>query len=541
MSKQPSDRPGTTGYRVFMWVFWYMTAYVGLMGLAISKTPNAEKDLALGLTIIGSPLLIGAVLMSIGRIRYMIRKQIRPHPLQFLKRRWKKRLAFLAPLKSKCYPVQIEGGTSGTINRFREENKSFAAGKMTGNTMTQMFRHQLLLHQDRLEDLDVQMETDWEQLKFKDERELRVETFNDGRMNRMLAQEYVKGRQIFKKNNRILYRDQGYMGADFDIVGAKVKGSDAEGYTYVCPNCGGTSTGKELVTGCPYCGTSFVMEELENRVSNYSLYKDPFFDRERIGLKINGHLNRFSYGFALLMFAGYIGLAVDIFKENTSEIPTSLPFAIFLFISCTILAYYLALAFSYIITVPLRIIANQIYKSAQERRSEELKVARMNQGKGIEIRLKKNPEFSLGLFLTNVRNKVASIHYARTEEEAEVFEDTDLSSIIPVYQNVIDCRFITVSLDDYKVHDNMHEASVTLKMKLLCLEGEKIKEKPETVRLVVERSGKEKGRNPFFLHFLRCQTCFASIDLTKGNTCQHCGNQWNLRAYDWCIKEYEVC
>ena len=92
MSKQPSDRPGTTGYRVCMWIFWYMTAYVGLMGLAISKTPNAEKDLALGLTVIGSPLLIGAVLMSIGRIRYMIRKQIRPHPLQFLKRRWKKRL-----------------------------------------------------------------------------------------------------------------------------------------------------------------------------------------------------------------------------------------------------------------------------------------------------------------------------------------------------------------------------------------------------------------------------------------------------------------
>ena len=42
--------------------------------------------------------------------------------------------------------------------------------------------------------------------------------------------------------------------------------------SYSCPNCGAVSTVRELLTGCPFCKTQFLMSELYPKITNYYDY-----------------------------------------------------------------------------------------------------------------------------------------------------------------------------------------------------------------------------------------------------------------------------
>jgi hypothetical protein len=52
-------------------------------------------------------------------------------------------------------------------------------------------------------------------------------------------------------------------GLDYAVVRSKV-GPAGE---VVCPNCGGVSTPEQLVTGCPYCGTHYRVEDFQDKIT----------------------------------------------------------------------------------------------------------------------------------------------------------------------------------------------------------------------------------------------------------------------------------
>ncbi len=536
-SRKGPERAGSPYYVGFMVFFWYMTLYSVFFALGGLER---NRDLAVGYLLSQSPLPILAVIMTYFRIRYRIKYHLRPHPVRFMKERLLWFRNFLFPYRYRFAPSGPAVDGPGTlVDSFRKEYEQFYANEDLGANVTQMYRHQLLLHRRRLQDLGLTVRTGWARMGLEKETPLRSEQFADGKMKRVLVSEYLKGEQTYLHGSAKEYTMKGDYAADTDVIGVWNAGAaaDAEGRKFRCPGCGGISTGKELVTGCPYCGKSFLMEDLQDRVCAYSLYKDPFLDRKLFGLKVNGHLNRLAAVFTVIELFTFVDMVLDALRAGD---PLSmLPFLIILGISTMVLIFVMALAFNYVVTLPLRYIANKVYKAAQERRSEELKAVRLNQARLPQIH-KYDPDFSLHSFLSNVRNKVASVHYAANAQEMEVFTEADLSSYLTQYAPVADCLFGPVVLHDYRAAGNERTADVSVQLRLLVQDGSKLKEKQEHLRLQLARLQEKKDRNPnpYHIHSLRCDNCGASLDLTKGNICSHCGTRWSVRQYDWCIVSY---
>ena len=538
MNSKRKINPGSKVYAGFMIFFWYMTGYTWLMSLAISGSESG-RETAAGFLISQMLWPIVAILMLIFRIRYRIQNHMKPHPVRFLKEKaiWFRN--FLFPytygIHTDAFPRNEWAEKAAS---FREEYKDFYAGGSLSRNVTQMYRHQLMMHRKRLQTLGMEMKTDWERIRFQEEAASDIKQFPDGRMKRALVQEHIRGGRSYIRNGREMFHVKGILGADFDLIGARKAASDANGLTFECPNCGNIAEGKDLTAGCPYCGTSFIMEELQNRVCGSSLFRDPFFDRKLAGLKINGHLNRLAAAAALLQVVACAGL----FRDVSINGPVSwieIPFFILLTVSTALMVFILLLGLNYIISLPIRFLANAVYKARQEKRSEELRAMKKNQEMSEKVRSAYDRDFSLESFLSNVRNKTASVHYAETAEQAEVFSLTDLSGLIERNRSTADCLFGAVALDSFSEQADTWQASVTVNAKLLCLEKGKIEGRTETARIRLERKKNKKTGSPLHLYSLRCGACGSSLDLTKGNTCLYCGKKWDLREHDWCIREYE--
>lgn len=534
-SSRAKVNPGSKVFVGIMIFFWYMNLFLLLMGMSISTEEGILSTLYL--MIVPFPV---AVWMTVLRIQYRVKNHLKPHPVRFMKKVLLLTRDFLLPTVYQCRPAEDPGtGAAAKAADFLQEYEKFYEGETLGDHVTQMYRHQLQMHRERLRELGAEMRADWKRLKFKREDPVAVSAFSDGKLRRTLAEEHVKGYRRYMLGGREIYISKGILGAEYDLIGAWNGGTDGKNaQNFRCPGCGGVSSGKELAKGCPFCGNAFLMEELQDRVCNYTLFKDPYFDRKLAGLKINGHLNRISFGFALLMLATYIQMLLEIFVRDHASL-TGLPIGILLFSSSTVMAFLLTLAAAYAVTIPLRMIANAVYREAQKRRSEDLQVMESNREKASLIR-KTDPGFSLHSFLSNVRNKAASVHYASSAKQAEVFSTADLGEVIPGYRDVLDCFFGPVRLEEYTVSGDLRQARVSMKLKLLRLQGQKAVLTGEELKLRLIRKTEPPTRNPFGIYSVRCSTCGQFLDLTRGNTCAFCGNQWDLRQYDWCIAEYHV-
>ena len=534
----PNSKVNTTAYKVFLAVLWFMSAYLLFQALTFTKSAKYKSTSATtGALALGIPVLLLALIMTFFKVRDLKRSHIRLHPLRSLKEKLIWMRDFLMPTVYKCRVTEEKGnGAAALVSDFREEYTGFFTGGELKENVTQMYGHQLELHRKRLNDLCINMSCEWKRLKMKEEAPVKTSVHPDGKLKMTLAEEHVKGRNIFTRNGKKVFISRGIYGADYDMVGTVHDDDAADRALIHCPNCGSSAAGRELIKGCPFCGTVFAMEELEDRVCNYSLFKDPYFDRSLAGLKINGHLNRFSFLIGLLFTIVFASMLKEVFIQS-GEDPSILPFVILLFSFSNILLFLLMLGAAYLITIPLRLWLIAIYKSAQKRRSRELKVMERNREKLAAIH-GTDPEFSLQSFLSNVRNKTASIHYADSETDMEVFSAADLSGQIDRYRNVFDCQFGPVALEDYRASGEVREADVTMEVQLFRLDGETVRTEKEQIRMKLKRLTGLPEKNPFGIHSVRCGSCGHPLDLRKGNTCTFCGQKWDLSRYDWCIHEY---
>lgn len=542
----PNFNPGTRFYFVVMVICLYIGIYMLLMILAIA--PNLEKgEMWPFFFVLAVPWLAAGVPMLILWVRYRREKAIRFDPAAGCRKFAAATKKFLFPYRYRCHPVGTEAkGMSrlvcgeGLIRAFGEEYREFFEGKSIGENVTQFYRHELMLQKKRLEHLGMSMRTEWDHMQLNDKPAVQVYEVPGKKFRQMIAQSHVRMSRIYTadRSGRELYKESGIRGADFELIGARENGKSADKRLFECPNCGAVSAGAQLTAGCPYCDTRFFIEELETRISGHRFYKDPFFDRELAGLRINGHLNRFAFIIGLVSLASYAKILWDIFIINGAGIG-GLPFGILMFISSDLMIFFAVLGTVYVLTIPVRLIANAVYKKAQEQRSEELKVMRQNETKTADI-LHSDPEFSLHSFLANVRNKVAAVHFADTGEQMEAFSVVDLSGRIEAYRKVFGCVFGPIRLDRYRVGKERNDAEVTMTVDLLTLEGETVRVVSERIRLQLERQHGMPSKNPFGIVSIRCNSCGASVDLTEGNTCTYCGTRWDLGKYDWCITGYKT-
>ncbi|MBQ7983861.1 MAG: hypothetical protein IJ302_09830 [Clostridia bacterium] len=532
--KQQNSSVGSPVYVGILVFLWFMCLYIWTMVIGMWDT-NGET--AGGFLIVTSPFPIAAIIMLILQIRYMRQNNIPFTPLKYLKSLGRWFVRFLFPVQTRfAFDRKDHRNVTQQTEAFRREYTGFFAGAPLGQNTTQSYRNRLKLHKKRLDARGITLSTSQRRRTFEKETPVLLQRFMDGHFIHSRAREYLWGTRCYRKGKKVLYTDRKLLCADYDFIGVE-KANAADGHRFRCPGCGAVSDTETLLSGCPYCAKKFLIEELSDRVCSLSLYRSPDAETQLAGLHITAFTNRLAFLAALLQ-AIAMGMMVFEVSAGAGFDAAELPFTIVLTVYTVLFALVMALAIYRILTAPLRVIIYWLYRTMRRDRRIAEDIAKQNRITAAAVQ-HGDHEFSMVSLFSGVRNKLDVLHFADTPAEVGVFSQVPLTDYLPLYRDIIDCAYDTMTLHAVTRDGDYYNAALSADMTLLFCDGTRTQTKKEHVTLTLRRLARVERKNPFGVHSPQCPNCGATVDLLMGNTCTYCGSALNFMNLDWCITSYQ--
>lgn len=154
-----------------------------------------------------------------------------------------------------------------------------------------------------------------------------------------------------------------------------------------------------------------------------------------------------------------------------------------------------------------------------------------------------DPNFSFRNFKSNIYNKMAAIHFADSFKQISAFASQDLSHLMGMYDEIVNIDFDDLKLwdwgDTFVVENGVQRIKCNVEMVLFGLVDGKIQLRNEVVKLELEKAADCKSQNICEPSVFQCKGCGASLSLMDGKICAHCGNELDLKQYDWVVTKYE--
>lgn len=442
------------------------------------------------------------------------------------------------------------GSVEEALQSFRERLKEYyMQSRFTENSpiqgfVTQSFFQILSLQKRRLENKGLFLLLETEAVNHSGKEELiptvRERSYDDGKYKISQVTEQITGEKSYLREGKVLYRKKQNQIAEYTLLTAFQKG----GNRVVCPSCGTITTRENLLDGCDFCKTKFILEDLGERVQSFSFGTD-----YEIQYSKYKKVQAFVWKWGAIL-GGIPGAALFLIASASQYIEvagTEERIGIFIFLIATlfgmgVLGLVSAIAVFTVIWFLIFPIAQTIaglsYKAGKEmkkaKEEAQTNLAAENAVRSHDVR------FSLQGFYGSIKNKLAGIHFADTEQEINSFTDCDIRSYLPVYQSVIDIETNRMVLENYEIENDIQKAQVKVGLKLLSLKGEKIKASYEKIGLQLIKSASCKTQAVSGPEVIRCEGCGSSISLVEGKGCRFCGRPIPLYRYDWIINGYQV-
>lgn len=533
-AKQQNSSVGSPIYVGILVFLWFLCLYIWTMVIAMW---DSAGDTAGGFLIVTSPFPIAAIVMLIFQIRYMKQNRIRFTPLKYLKSVGRWLIRFLFPVQTRfSFDAADHRKVTQQTEEFRREYTGFFAGDALGQNTTQSYRNRLKLHKKRLDARGITLSASQRRRTFEREAPVLLQRFRDGHFIHSRAREYLWGTRCYRMGKRILYTDRKLLCADYDFIGVE-SANAADSHRFRCPGCGAVSDAETLLSGCPYCAKKFLIEELSDRVCSLSLYRSPDAETQLAGLHITAFTNRLAFLAALLQ-AIAMGMMVFEISSDTGFNTAELPFTMVLTVFTVLFALVAALAIYRILTAPLRVIIYGLYRTMRRDRRLAEEIARQNRSTAAAVQ-RIDPDFSMVSLFSGVRNKLDVLHFADTPAEIGVFSQVPLTDCLPLYRDIIDCAYDTMTLHAVTRDGAFYNASLSADMTLLFCDGKHTQTKKEHITFTLRRLAQVERKNPFGIHSPQCPGCGATVDLLMGSTCSYCGSALNFMNLDWCITAYQ--
>ena len=516
-------------YTVVLAIMLFLCVYIGTFSFAISPE-NGEfvKNFLLSQSILF--LLTGIMLFK--RIRYAYRHKIVPKPKVFVGKIWKAFKRFAFPLKTRYTERERETALEKKIGEFQREYASFYEGGFLRQNVTQMYQHLLMLHKNRLEKLQLTLNLEYKKMGLENKPAMKCSEKTDGKFRHIHLEEYLSEKKSFFHKNKKIYTSRNEIGAGYDVIGMRTRWMNGK-CQYTCPSCGAEEELEQLMTGCPYCGTKFLIEELDDRICNLSLYNDYYLKKSLAGLRLDRIVNWSVILVAINLLAEMLTFIIPLFASAVREIPA----AIMMLIGSVVLTSGLFFVVCYCLAIPLRLFVRVLYRDVYEARTANFRIEKNNQEMVSKLNGKIS-DFSLNSFFSNVRNKVAAIHYAENEQSMQVYTILDLQRYAEKYADVAECLFGPMELLDYQTVGDLHTAKIRVSLELVCWNGKYMEKKKERLEIELQHREDECTKNPYGIHSPKCSQCGAPIDLLKSNQCHYCGTKLDFLHLDWCITKY---
>ncbi len=295
--------------------------------------------------------------------------------------------------------------------------------------------------------------------------------------------------------------------------------------SYCCPNCGGTSTVEELLGGCPYCTTKFLMSDLYPKISSIYTQKELNIQK-RFKLDVLLFVLAFSALGFCLNAKEYISIFNGTYDGNKKfEMLAALVIIPFVGIFVGVLFANLAVAF--------RKLGKHIATSG-------LRSDTRNAGRQVpEFMRRYEPNFSLDYFITKLVSLTQVMLYTDDYKSCAVYNGEPMENR---WKDIIDARYRGfLKINECREENGYLYVDAEVCMDNIYCRGGKIKRKKERFRLVLRKSASAETDYGFSIHSINCRSCGASFDAAKQKHCPNCGNTYAIDSYDWVVIKFESC
>ncbi len=428
------------------------------------------------------------------------------------------------------------------LRRFRKNYTAFFSDASTKENQaiqwdtTQIFRNILEFRKNRLRNLGLSCETQTRNISSEKSQNALKNKFSDSQYEIYEYEEELVVNDIYKKNGRTLHNCLHSNVAYYTVTDTKQVG-DTE---VICPSCGAITTREALLDGCDYCGTKFLIEDLESKISMYALrmnYQSAYDQYRYYKNKTLKIIILCLLAVVLLFFTIYAFLQAPTFLADSGTgilmliaaslfaiIITSVCVAVALFIIYSRIVFPIVSLFGGIDVVSKQLI-NILQKAPQ-----------YDQNIGNYIR-QYDPHFSTSTFYSGLQNKIASFIYADNSRQINTFSVQNLDRLLGKYANVVDVNPEYMGIKNYRIDNFYQYADVEVDLKLAKYERDKFRYAKEKWYMKLVKSAQCKTQVVRGPVARKCQNCGAPLDLLSGKACEYCGSEVRLEQYDWVIQD----
>lgn len=281
-----------------------------------------------------------------------------------------------------------------------------------------------------------------------------------------------------------------------------------------CPNCGAPSTLGKLESGCEFCNTKFLMDELYPKVMYYfieEVYKS--------GTEMK-RLQKFMIGTSLVLLV--IGIAAQIMNGK----PVGVFDIIGLLFAGAIVGVVPWLFFKIISTL---FMMGKDLRGAGKTASSLMFCRKMR---------KFDPTFSTEYFRDKSLSLLKLMLYSQDPQELTVCRCD--KPIPEKLRGIVDTRYFNSGVNKYSIKDGVCDVSLTFYMDSLHYCGGKIRKKSDKIRMSLRKVIKKPTDLGFSVMAVNCPSCGGSFDAAKVKACPFCGSSYPVEENDWVVTDIGI-
>ena len=422
---------------------------------------------------------------------------------------------------------------SSFINLYKDYQSGRKDEEDMTHVCTQPFWHSLKRSRDRLYENGLTME-----FEYKDERydslykriyitdtldmdKVEVTTYDkQANYDVGFTKKRLKVSKAIKKNGEVIYKED----EDMIVCTDQIK-RDGESTYVECPNCGYIDTESGFIGGCKQCGSPYLVDPNELKVSSFYMKND---NEKLISRKFTA-LSKIAKLAAKLIFAGLIVLSTIwlALSFTTEEVNYLVGETIFMGTAI------LLLVLGFLLCLVIANITRWIYYDNHS-------FTRVSYSPFSRELMETIPGFTKEKFAQNLEMILRNIHMTNKPQDVNVFANMDMTEIVNGYSDVIDCSLNDMRFEAFKKEPSRYILVVTAGMNLYRYDGENITKEYEGLKLTFSGDRNMVMDNISAVCMYKCDSCGSTINLLKGGVCEYCGSRLAYEKYYFILQNYII-
>ena len=285
-------------------------------------------------------------------------------------------------------------------------------------------------------------------------------------------------------------------------------------YVYACPNCSNVVRIEDLLNGCEYCNTKFLMSDLYPVVNNYyDLYdismKKTFFNKVLIITCL------FSIILSVYNFFNVYNSGMNFFESLLLSFFNIFIYGFFIYLLSCSLFWLLFIIKVYIFSKTAPPFRTLFTGNKMER-----------------IICKYDKLFSYKYFEGKIVSMIKRIVLDDDPQQLPIFTGTDINN----YKNILDVEYCGgMVLNKYYIKNSNLYFDLTVYMFDTINNNGNIIKKKHNYNVIVYKNIDAKENYGFSVEIVKCPGCGGSFDAEELKKCPYCEKNYDLSLYDYVI------